>query len=213
MGLFYNKYTRLTLFLLIGVLFVSVKGCASDYMETSYGFPTVHLVYANYRMYYDQKILERGSFSLLKDLPMNLMINFLFIIVIWASIEKLRSFINPKRLKIFDKSYGLVLWYVALMSILMSNNTISEIFEALYGQFLMFPSTYLGVLVFGVSSYFGLWKFVDGEFILPSSLNKYYSDSSDLIVRVGLFLFMMLLFLLLFIILSIAQERKLKKRN
>jgi len=192
-------------------LFVSIKGC--DYEDFSYGFPTVHLVYGNYWMYDDQKMLERESSYLLKDSSKNLMINILFIFAVWFSIEKFRKFINPKHLIVFDKSYSLVLWYVALVCILMSNDSVSEIFEVIYGQFLMFPSLYLGFLIFGVLNYFLLLRLVDGEFLLPSSLNPYYSDSFDLIVRFGLFIFMILLFLLLFIIFLITQERKLKRRK
>ena len=211
MGLFYNKYVRLTLFLLIGILFVLVKGC--DYVDTSYGFPTVHLVYGNYWMYGDQKMLERGSSHLLKDSPTNLIINVLFIVAIWFSIEKFKKFLSPRRLIIFDKSYSLVLGYVVLMCMLMFNRDFSEVFAAIGLQLLIIPSVYLGFLIFIIFNYFGLWRMIDGEFVLPPSLNPYYSDSGDLIVRVGLFLFMILLFLLLFIILSIAQERKLKKRK
>ncbi len=203
MGLFYNKYVRLTLFLLIGVLFVSIKGC--DYIDISYGFPTVHLVKANYRLYNGEKILERGSSYLLKSSSANLTINILSIVVFWFIIERLRNFISSDYLKIFDKSYGLVLWYVALICILMSNNDVSEVFEGIYWQFLLFPSAYLGILLFGIFDYFGSFKLVDGEFTLPSSLNTYYPDSFDLVVRVGLFLFMILLFLLLYVILYVVM--------
>ena len=211
MGLFYNKYVRLTLFLLIGILFVSVKGC--DYIDESYGFPTVHLVYGNYWIYYGEKMLERGSSHLLKNSSTNLMINIVSIMFVWLIIEKLRNLISSKYLKIFDKSYGLVLWYFAFMCLLMSNTGISNVFEGVYIQFLLLPSLYLGFLIAGGLSYFGLLRLVDGEFMLPSSLNLYYSDGVDLIIRVGLFVFIILFFLLLFVILSIAQERKFKKRK
>ena len=123
-----GKISRLILFLLIGLIIVTGRGC--DARSKAVGFPTISSV-----LYYNinsDKPSYPIEFSDSKFYPINFFVNLISMLIIFLFVEFLRNrYIAKELLRIFDRTLFISLIYLVLAISILHGQILPKNFESI----------------------------------------------------------------------------------